>query len=60
MEPENRLLDDFVLSLAKQQPARICFLPTAGGDSPAYVARFYRIRPGNRVLTRRGSATYNA
>jgi len=23
MEPENRLLDDFVLSLAKQQPARI-------------------------------------
>jgi dipeptidase E len=42
MEPENPLLDDFVLSLARRRPARVCFLPTAGGDSPAYVARFYR------------------
>lgn len=42
MEPENRLLDDFVLSLARNTPARVCFLPTASGDSPAYVASFYR------------------
>jgi peptidase E len=42
MEPENPLLDDYVLSLSGRQPARVCFLPTAGGDSPAYVARFYR------------------
>src|SRR5688572_28813220 len=42
MEPDNPLLDDFVLSLARRQPARVCFLPTAGGDSPAYVTRFYR------------------
>ena len=49
MEPENCLLDDFVLSLAKQQPARICFLPTAGGDSPAYVARFYRAFSGRCI-----------
>jgi len=51
MEPENCLLDDFVLSLAKQQPARICFLPTAGGDSPAYVARFYRAFSGRCIPT---------
>jgi dipeptidase E len=42
MEPENELLDDFVLSLAPRQPARICFIPTASGDAPGYVVRFYR------------------
>lgn len=42
MEPTNPLLDNYVLSLAKRQPARVCFLPTASGDSPSYVARFYR------------------
>jgi peptidase E len=42
MEPENPLLDGFILSLARRQPARVCFLPTAGGDSPGYVTRFYR------------------
>lgn len=42
MEPENPLLDDFVLSLSRRQPAQVCFLPTASADSPAYVARFYR------------------
>src|SRR5215204_5556478 len=29
MEPDNPLLDHFVLSLAPRQPARLCFLPTA-------------------------------
>lgn len=42
MEPENPLLDDFVLSLAGRERPKVCFLPTAGGDSAAYVARFYR------------------
>lgn len=42
MEPDNPLLDDYILSLSRRQPARVCFLPTAAGDSPAYVARFYR------------------
>jgi peptidase E len=46
MEPENPLLDDFVLSLAGRQPARVCFLPTASGDSATYVARFYRALSG--------------
>lgn len=51
MEPTNPLLDDFVLSLSRRQPARVCFLPTAGGDSPAYVARFYRALSGRCVPT---------
>ncbi len=51
MEPDNLLLDDFVLSLARRQPARVCFLPTAGGDSPAYVARFYRALAGRCIPT---------
>jgi peptidase E len=42
MEPENRLLDEFVLSLARASRPRVCFLPTASGDSVDYVARFYR------------------
>lgn len=46
MEPDNPLLDDFILSLARRQPARVCFLPTASADSPPYVARFYRALSG--------------
>lgn len=46
MEPDNPLLDDFVLSLAPRTPARVCFLPTASGDAAGYVARFYRAFSG--------------
>lgn len=44
MEPDNLLLDDFVLSLAGRagRNPRVCFVATASGDSPAYVADFYR------------------
>ncbi len=51
MEPENPLLDDFVLSLARRTPARVCFVPTASGDAPANVARFYRAMSGRCVPT---------
>lgn len=51
MEPENSLLDDFVLGLARRQPPRVCFLPTASGDSPAYIAKFYRAFSGRSVPT---------
>jgi dipeptidase E len=51
MEPDNPLLDDFVLSLARRAPARVCFLPTAGGDSPAYVAKFYRSLSARCIAT---------
>jgi dipeptidase E len=49
MEPNNPLLDDFVLSLSQRSPARVCFLPTAGGDSAPYVARFYRALSGRCI-----------
>jgi dipeptidase E len=41
-ERENPLLDDFVLSLARRTPPRVCFVATASGDAPSYVADFYR------------------
>jgi dipeptidase E len=42
MEPENPLLDRYVLSLARRSRPRVCFVPTASGDSEGYVSRFYR------------------
>jgi peptidase E len=46
MEPDNPCLDDFILSRARRQPARICFVPTASGDAATYVVRFYRAFAG--------------
>lgn len=51
MEPDNPLLDDYVLSLAPRSPARVCFLPTAGGDSPVYITKFYRAFSGRSLPT---------
>src|SRR4051794_15391429 len=42
MEPENPLLDRFVLSLAERERPRVCFVPTASGDAITYVTGFYR------------------
>jgi dipeptidase E len=59
MEPENPLLDEFVLSLARVSSPRVCFVPTASGDAEGYVARFYRAfsvldcRPTDLQLFRR-------
>jgi peptidase E len=45
MEPDVPLLDDHVLSLARaargRERPRVCFLATASGDSPVYIANFY-------------------
>ena len=51
MEPDNPLLDDFVLSLSRRQPARVCFLPTASGDAATHIARFYRAFSGRCIPT---------
>jgi dipeptidase E len=40
MEPNNPLLDDFVLSLARVREPRILFLPTASGDTTAQINAF--------------------
>src|SRR5687768_12540323 len=36
------VLDDYILSLARSERPRICFVPTASGDNENYVVRFYR------------------
>jgi dipeptidase E len=42
MQPENPLLDRYVVSLARRERPRVCFVPTASGDAVSYVASFYR------------------
>ena len=52
-------LDDFILSLSRNRQPRICFLPTASGDSETYPIKFYRAftqmdcRPSDLALFRR-------
>jgi dipeptidase E len=41
MEPDNPLLDDYVLSLTGKPRPRVCLIPTASGDNMAWVDRFY-------------------
>ncbi|MGD1930489.1 MAG: Type 1 glutamine amidotransferase-like domain-containing protein [Leptolyngbyaceae cyanobacterium] len=41
MEPENPLLDRYILQQSNSQLPKICFLPTASGDSDRYITRFY-------------------
>lgn len=56
MEPDNPLLDDHVLALARDQRGRkrprVCFLGTASGDSEGYLATFYA------AFARRSEATH--
>lgn len=42
MEPENLVLDKFVLGLARTADPRVCFIPTASGDNDNYIRRFYQ------------------
>ena len=51
MEPENPLLDDFVLSLAERPMPRICFISTASAESPTYIVKFYRAFSGRAIPT---------
>jgi peptidase E len=48
-EPENPLLDDFVLGLTGRDVPRVCFLPTASGDSADYIERFRDAFPPERA-----------
>lgn len=41
MEPQNPRLDDYVLALMKRKTPRVCFVPTASGDSAGYIERFH-------------------
>jgi dipeptidase E len=51
MEPDNPLLDDFILGLSRRQPARVCFVPTASADSAPYIVKFYRAFAGRCIPT---------
>ncbi len=39
---ETPALDDYILGLAGNANPRVCFVPTASGDSESYIVRFYR------------------
>ncbi len=41
MEPENLLLDQYILNASQLEKPKVCFVPTASGDSAGYVERFY-------------------
>jgi dipeptidase E len=41
MEPENLLLDRYLLSLSKKSKPKICFIGTASGDAITYQDKFY-------------------
>jgi peptidase E len=45
------LLDDFILSLCRRRPARVCFVPTASADSATYITKFYRAFSGRCIPT---------
>jgi dipeptidase E len=41
MEPENPLLDRYILQQCKKETPKICFIGTASGDAEGYIERFY-------------------
>jgi len=45
MEPENPLLDRYVLAATGKARPRVCFVPTAAGDAVGYIDRFFEAFP---------------
>jgi dipeptidase E len=41
MEPDNPLMDRYILNQSDKQNPKICFIPTASGDSDQYISKFY-------------------
>lgn len=41
MEPENLLLDTYILNQSPKEQPSVCFVPTASGDQELYIKRFY-------------------
>ncbi|MFN2746705.1 Type 1 glutamine amidotransferase-like domain-containing protein [Bacillus sp. z60-18] len=42
MEPENLLLDQYILAQVKHDLPKVCFVPTASGDQTNDIERFYK------------------
>src|SRR6185295_4835012 len=63
MEPENLLLDDHVLALARERSGRdrprICLIPTATSDDPALIASFEGLVLGQDAVYVTGGNTAN-
>lgn len=48
MEPDNPLLDDYILELTGKDRPRVCLIPTASGDNAAWLDRFYELFTDDR------------
>ena len=42
MEPDNPILDRYVIAQARSERPKVCFLGQASGEDPNYVLKFYR------------------
>ncbi len=42
MEPDNPLLDRYILKQSGKKRPKVCFIGTASGDAEGYIERFYR------------------
>ncbi|MGD6781402.1 Type 1 glutamine amidotransferase-like domain-containing protein [Sutcliffiella horikoshii] len=51
MEPENPLLDHYILQQSGKTTPKICFIPTASGDADNYIARFYQFFEKEECVT---------
>ncbi len=49
MEPDNPLLDNFILGLTGNPKPKVCFVPTAAGDHEGYTQSFYAAFPAERA-----------
>jgi dipeptidase E len=54
VEPEGSALDAYVLTLAGKPRPKICFVPTASGDSPVYITKFYEAFSDRAAATHLG------
>ncbi|MGK7377107.1 Type 1 glutamine amidotransferase-like domain-containing protein [Planococcus sp. 1R117A] len=50
MEPENPLLDRYIMDQAGKTEPKICFVPTASGDSDQYISNFYDFFNGQNCV----------
>jgi peptidase E len=57
-EPDNPLLDDYILAAAESPQPRVCFLPTASGDADPYIVKFYNAFNGTSFPSRRAIPTH--
>lgn len=49
-DPDNPRLDRYILSLARRTPPKVCYVPTASGDSESNIAKFYDAYTVERCL----------